>query len=187
MPPSVSLNRNFRRFAARGERFARDTRGVTAIEFGLLAIPFFAILGATLETAIVFLASQIMDSAVQDSARLIRTGQAQSASYTAADYRSAICASLYSLFDCSKLKIRVRVVADFASAKTNTPVQTSGPNKGQWTVVETFTPGGRNAVVIVEAYYKWPVILNLGGFSLQNQPDGTRLLGSVRVFRNEPF
>ena len=52
---------------------------------------------------------------------------------------------------------------------------------------EQYTPGIGGSVVLVEAYYKWPVILNFGGFSLQNQPDGTRLLSGVRLFRNEPF
>ena len=42
-------------------------------------------------------------------------------------------------------------------------------------------------VVLVQAYYKWPTIVRLPGFNLQDQVDGTRLLGAVRVFRNEPF
>jgi hypothetical protein len=40
---------------------------------------------------------------------------------------------------------------------------------------------------MVQAYYKWPVILNFGGFNLQTAGDGTHLLSAVRVFSNEPF
>ena len=63
--------------AARGRGFRRDERGTTAIEFGILGMPFFALLAAILETSYVFLAGQILDTAVQDSARFIRTGQVQ--------------------------------------------------------------------------------------------------------------
>jgi hypothetical protein len=40
---------------------------------------------------------------------------------------------------------------------------------------------------MVQAYYKWPVMLNFGGFNLQTAGDGTHLLSAVRVFSNEPF
>ncbi len=66
-------------------RFRRDEKGVTAVEFGLLSLPFFAIIGAILETSLIFMASQILDSAVNDSARLIRTGQAQAANFTSTE------------------------------------------------------------------------------------------------------
>jgi hypothetical protein len=40
---------------------------------------------------------------------------------------------------------------------------------------------------MVQVYYKWPVILNFGGFDLATNSDGTHLMGAVRVFENEPF
>ena len=52
-------------------RLVRDQRAVTAIEFGMLAFPFFAIVGAILQTSVVFLASQVLESAVHDAARTI--------------------------------------------------------------------------------------------------------------------
>jgi hypothetical protein len=41
--------------------------------------------------------------------------------------------------------------------------------------------------MVVQAYYKWPVILNLGGFNMANLGSGERVLGAATVFRNEPF
>lgn len=173
----------------RSGAFAHDERGVTIIEFGILAIPFFALIGATLETAVVFLGSQFLDSAVQDSARLIRTGQAQGNGYTAANFRTAICDGLYGLFDCSKLKVKVSVVTNFANATVTSPVQPAVDctTTCNWTIVEQYNPGVGSDVILVQAYYKWPVMLNFAGFNLMDQPDGTRMLGAVRVFRNEPF
>lgn len=165
-------------------RFKRDERGVTAIEFGLLALPFFAIIAAILETAFIFLASQVLDSALNDSSRLIRTGQAHEAGYTATTYRAAICDNLYALFDCDALKIRVSEVANFAGANIGTAAD---PVTGNWTIVEAYDHGGGNSIILVEAYYKWPIVLNMFDFNLSNLPDNTRMLSAVRVFKNEPF
>ena len=56
-----------------------------------------------------------------------------------------------------------------------------------WTLNETYAPGTGGDVVVVQAYYKWPTLVNLPGFNFQNLPDGSRLIGSSRVFKNEPF
>jgi hypothetical protein len=53
-------------------------------------------------------------------------------------------------------------------------------------VVDSFAPGSNSSVVMVEAYYKWPTIVNLPGFDLATMADGTRLLSAVRLFQNEP-
>jgi Flp pilus assembly protein TadG len=180
----------------RGRAFGRDERGVTVVEFALLAIPFFTIITAILETSMIFLAGQILDSAVQDSARLIRTGQAQSSTpaYSAADFRAAICDGLYGMFDCDagdgKLRVNVSVIADFSAASAGYPLETGDecePGGCQWTLADDYAPGGGGDVVLVRAYYKWPTIVNFPGFNFQTLPDGTRLLGAARVFRNEPF
>lgn len=173
----------------RGGRFARDERAAVAIEFGILALPFFTLIFAILETTMVFFAGQILDSAVQDASRLIRTGQAQTASYTAANFRTAICSGLYGLFDCAQLRVKVSVVSNFTSATITPPTQTGSncTTTCAWTLTEAYAPGIGGDVVLIQAYYKWRTVVNLPGFNIANQPDGTRLLGTVRVFRNEPF
>src|SRR5690349_9686251 len=114
---------------SRARRFGGDDSGVTLIEFGILALPFFTIVLAIVETALVFLAGQILDSAVNDSSRLIRTGQAQTSTpaFNAAAYREAICAGLYSLFDCDvaddKLRVSVTVISDFGAASFDYPLK----------------------------------------------------------------
>ncbi len=177
----------------RGQSLARDDRASTAIEFGILAVPFFALIGAIIETSMVFFAGQVLDSAVQDAARQIRTGQAQGqAGYTIDSFRNEICNGLYRLFDCSKVKVKVSVLTTFSNTNTtlSQPIKTGctiTPTEDCWNVTQTYAPGVGSSIVLVEAYYKWPVIINFGGFNLQNQPDGSRLLAAVRVFRNEPF
>ncbi len=178
----------------RARRFGGDDSGVTAIEFALLALPFFTIILAIVETALIFLAGQILDSAVNDLSRLIRTGQAQSSTpaYNAETYRAAICAGLYRMFDCNgdRLRVSVTVISDFSAANFGYPLKTGEDCKKEkcdWTLADEYKPGKGGDVVLVQAYYKWPTVVNLPGFNFQTLPDGTRLLGASRVFRNEPF
>jgi Flp pilus assembly protein TadG len=174
--------------AIRRCRFGHDENGATAIEFALLGPPFFAIIGAILETSVVLFSSQVLDSAVSDANRLIRTGQAQAAGYTQAQFKTAICGRLFGLFgDCSGLRVRVTQINDFASAQVTSPLQTDCVETCEWTIEEAFDPGKGSGIVVVQAYYKWPVILGYRDVGLADQPDGTRLLATVRVFRNEPF
>ena len=192
---SGSLRRLIRsRLRRRGGQFRRDQRAAVAVEFALLALPFFTIIGAILETALVFFAGQVLESAVHDSSRLLRTGQAQSANFDAGDYRAAICDGLYGLFDCNsgRMLVRVEVLDGFSDASSViSPPVASGcstdPDDCAWTTAETFDAGVGSSIVIVQAYYKWPTLLNLPWFNLANQAGGDRLLSGIRVFRNEPF
>ncbi len=164
--------------------FARDERGVTMIEFGLLALPFFAIVAAIMETSVTFLASNIFESALHDSTRLIRTGQAQKADYSLPTFRAKICERTYGMFDCNKIMVRVRTVPSFAEATVSDPID---PNTNDWVIVEQYQPGVSKSIVIAEVYYKWDTMFDIMGFNLQSLSDGTMLMGSAEVWRNEPF
>lgn len=168
--------------------FLRDEKGVTAIEFGLLAVPFFSIIGAILETSVVFLSGQILDSAVQDTSRFIRTGQAAEANLSAAGFKQQICNRLYGLFsDCNALHIEVNVLSDFTNASITPPVNKNCTTACGWTRPESYNLGQGSSIVMVQVYYRWPTMLHFGDLSLANLKDGSRLLGAVTVFRNEPF
>jgi Flp pilus assembly pilin Flp len=69
MPPSRASKTNILR------RFGRNRKGAAAVEFALVAPIFFAVLFAIIELALVFFASQILETVTQDSARLVMTGQ----------------------------------------------------------------------------------------------------------------
>jgi Flp pilus assembly protein TadG len=179
----------------RWRAFCREDDGVTLIEFGILAIPFFTIIAAILETGLIFLAGQILDSAVQDASRSVRTGLAHSSSFDEDAFRAEICSGLYNLFDCTagdneRLRINVAVVGDFSSAAATYPLATGESCTSAscpWALASAYDDGDGSSVVMVRAYYKWPTIVNLAGFNFATLPDGSRLLGATRVFKNEPF
>ncbi|WMT87421.1 pilus assembly protein [Pelagibacterium sp. 26DY04] len=166
-------------------RFARSDRGVTAIEFALVGPVFFAIIGATIETALVFFAGYALDTAVIDSSRLIRTGQLSRVA-SAEDYRREVCGRLYGMFDCDQLRIAVTEINDFADFSPSDPIEQAS---GAWVMsVDQPLPafaGSKN--YIIEAYYKWPTIMNVPGLNAGQMADGKRLLATSHVIQTEPF
>lgn len=164
--------------------FARDQRGVTAIEFAFLALPFFGLLAAIMQTALVFLGSQFLESAVYDTSRLIQTGQAKN--FTHAQYKAQICNRLYGLFNCSDVKLKVNTVG-LNPPPTTSPIKPDGSWASDWSSPTDFEPGGGGTVVRVQAYYNFPAPLNAFEVLVKGGTAGKQLLGTSIVFINEPF
>src|SRR3984957_11583012 len=89
-------------------RFRRNRRGSAAVEFALIAPVFFALLFAIIETAIMFFASQILETVAQESARQIMTGQAQAAGYSANTFlTTVVCPQIPAVLTCAKIGVDV--------------------------------------------------------------------------------
>ena len=166
-------------------RFVRQQDGAAAVEFGLVAAPFLALIFAIMETAIVFFSGQALETAVADSARLIMTGQAQTQGFNQAAFKNAVCAKIYGLFDCQNgVYVDVKTFTTFAS------VDHAVAGRRQRQLPEQhvgYTPGGPGDIVVVRLFYQWPVYVSLLGFNLQNMSGGKRLLVATAAFRNEPY
>ena len=165
-------------------RFARGNDGIAAVEFGIVAAPFLALMFAIMETAIVFFASQTLETAVADSARLIMTGQAQQSSFTQAQFKSAVCAKILGLFDCANgIKIDVKTYSSFSSISTAKPIDANGNLQTNF----GYTPGNPGDIVVVRLMYEWPIYVSLLGFNLADMSGGKRLIIATAAFRNEPY
>ena len=165
-------------------RFTRHQRGAAAIEFALVIIPFMAMLFAIMETAIVFFATQVLETAVADSARLILTGQAQNGGYDKTSFKTAVCARITGLFDCANgIYVDVRTFTDFSSVSMTSPLDGSG------TLVNNFVyqPGGPGQIVVVRLFYQWPIYMQIWNPQLTNMSGNKRLLVATAAFRNEPY
>jgi Flp pilus assembly protein TadG len=163
-------------------RFARRQDGAAAVEFGLVAAPFFALMFAIIETALIFFAGQALETAVADSSRLIMTGQAQQQGFSQAAFKNSVCARIYGLFDCANgVSVDVKTFSNFANVSMPSPIDENG------NFVDNFTyqPGGAGDIVVVRLFYQWPVFVSLLG--LNNMANGKRLLIATAAFRNEPF
>lgn len=165
-------------------RFVRRQDGAAAVEFGLVAEPFLALLFAIMETAVVFFSGQALETAVADSSRLIMTGQAQTGGYNQAAFKNAVCAKIYGLFDCQNgVYVDVKTYTTFDGVAMSNPVDANGNFVNNF----TYTPGGPGDIVVVRLYYQWPVYVSLVGFNLSNMSGGKRLLVATAAFRNEPY
>lgn len=166
------------------QRFARGEDGAAALEFGMVAAPFLALMFAIMETALVFFASQTLETAVADSARLIMTGQAQSQSFDAAAFKTQVCNKISGLFNCATgLYVDVKTYSSFGSVDNSAPIDANGNLK---TSSFGYTPGGPGDIVVVRLMYQWPVYTSFG-LNLGNMAGNKRLLMATAAFRNEPY
>ena len=167
-------------------RFARREDGLAAVEFGIVALPFFAMMFAIIETAMIFFASQVLETAVADSARLIMTGQAQQSNFTAAQFKDAVCAKIPALFECaSGLQIDVKTFSGFSSVNNTKPIDANGNlQTGNF----GYAPGQQGDIVLVRLMYQWPVYTSLLGLDkLADLNNNKRLIMASAAFRNEPY
>ncbi len=163
-------------------RIARDSGGVSALEFALVAPVVIALLVAILQTGVVFLYQQVLQSATTQAARLIMTGQAQAQNIGSSAFVADVCSDAGSMFDCSKLSANVQKFSSFSSMTQSN--QVSG---GTFTPSNNFDMGGPGDIVLVQVFYQLPVSGGPLGFTLANTSNGNAVLVATSVFRNEPY
>jgi len=164
-------------------RFRRNRRGSAAVEFALVAPVFFALLFAIIETGLMFFASQVLETITQDSARMIQTGQAQTASYTQAQFQSYVCSQIPALFNCANVYVDVENYPAFTNVTINSQIDASNNfiNNMQ------YNPGGPGDIVVVRLFYQWPLFVTGLGYNISNLAGSKRLLTATAAFRNEPY
>ena len=174
------------RFAA---RFARAERGVTAVEFGLVAVPMLLLTFGALELAMVFLVSTTLDAATETASRQIRTGEFQvSPANTQADFKNLVCGGMSWLNGrcASGVTVSVQTFSSFATLAAAPPVNPTTFNPAAATC---FSTGQQTDIVLVRTYYVWTLFTPLLNNALENMGAGSgkRLITSTTAFRNEPF
>lgn len=170
-------------FFNRGTRFARDRRGVTAIEFAMLALPFFALILAIFETSLIFLGELTLDNAVDRVARQVRTGEISKAKMSEQDFSKAICGRVEFLMDCSKLKIDLANYSDFAAIPAGAPIKNGDIDSSAF----GYAPPASETIASLRVYYKWPVTTDIMRKYLSDMADGSHLLVGMAAFKTEPF
>jgi Flp pilus assembly protein TadG len=166
--------------------FIADRKGATAVEFGLVAAPFIALLVALIQTFLVFFSQQLLESVVTGSSRLILTGQAQAQSMTQSQFAKAVCSNVVILFNCNNLMIDVEGAGSWSSANTGTPTLTFD-SSGNVTNIWQYNLGNPGDIVVVRVMYQWPVFMGPLGFNLANLGNGNRLIMASTAFMNEAY
>lgn len=181
------------RALTRAKRFFGNREGTAAIEFAILAIPFFMLLFAILELAIVFFINSTLTHSVSEAGRQIRTGNFQACG-TQDNFKKLVCSNMRGLGNCEK-RLRIDVVSggNFGSITLSEPPKppekdpsdpssTDDVPNGDW--VDT----GANAPVVIRGLYYHKLVLPPQLTRLENvRGSGIRLLNATTAFKNEPF
>ncbi len=182
-------------------RFRRDRDGGVAIEFAILAIPFFLLVFAIIETCVAFAAEQTLNYAVDTLGRQLRTGQitfntGEATDVTEEQFKTQFCSELSIMIACgddvdNRLFIDLKSYASFGAMPTKVPRKS-----GDWGDLDTtgfaFNPGGSASINMLRAFYKWRVTADLVRPYITNiRVDGSLpeyyLIVSTTAYRNEAY
>jgi Flp pilus assembly protein TadG len=186
----VGRRARYCRFAAMGPdtraksllpRLLASTEAGAALEFALVAPPLFALILATLQLVLVFLAQAALETACEGSARYVLTGQAQSNFQGVYNAQGALVTTPQQQFNtyiCSQIQGFLGCGYLFGDVTSGTSYSTVNLAEPTWTfdaegnVSNTFnySPGTQGAIVVVRLYYFWPVI-SLLGFNITSTTD----------------
>jgi Flp pilus assembly protein TadG len=162
---------------------ATNEGGASAVEFALVATPFILLVFIALQTALIFFFDQALQTATQQSARMVMTGQ--TASLNQSGYHAVVCAHLSSMFNCNNLWVDVQSAGTFSALNTAPIVPTYDPHTGKVSNTWQFNQGAPTDVVILRVMYDWPVVGGSWGYA--DQANGTHLMMATAVFKNEPY
>ncbi|ACE89240.1 MULTISPECIES: TadE/TadG family type IV pilus assembly protein [Rhizobium] len=185
---------------------ARSRDGAAAIEFALLAIPYFVVIFAILETFIAFAAEELVSNAVDTMSRRMRTGQitynlGRTTDMTQTQFRQAFCDEISILISCSateastpnKLYLDVQTFATFSAIPTTIPKLSTDRYSDLNTAAIKYSPGGAGTINMLRAYYRWEIITDLVRpyITTIRPSDGsmptTYLIIATAAFQNEQY
>lgn len=129
-----------------------------------------------------FLASTLLQGAVADAARLIRTGQLQSDADPETTFQEALCDMAGVLMNCSDFQYQVETLAAFSDADMEPETDDDG------NLTETpFDLGGVSDVVLVRVVYLYPLMTPAIGAFFADYPGNKRMLMATTVLESEPY
>ena len=181
MPSSIASSASARTL---WRRFRRNRAGSAAVEFALVAPVFFALLFAIIEVALMFFASQVLETITQESARQILTGQAQTAGLTQTQFHdNVVCPQISALFTCANVFVDVESYPSFSNISINNQTDCSSTFNN----IMHYSPGNPGDIVVVRLFYQWPLFVTGLGFNMCNMSGNKRLLVATAAFQNEPY
>jgi Flp pilus assembly protein TadG len=163
-------------------RFWRCDKGVNAIEFAFVVPIIIAILLATAQVGVIFIAQAYLNEVAEAGMRTVLTNQANN--LTQAQFKTAICSNVAALFNCTNLIVQLQQAPTTpASMATAMPQFDSSGNLKQQTSY-ALAPAPSQMLLVV--MYQWPVIGGPMGLNFGSLGNGAYLLVSTQVFMIEP-
>ena len=110
-----------------------------------------------INSALILLAGQVLQTAATSAGRLVLTGQAQNANYTAAQFKSNVCASLTVMFNCAS---NLYIDVESTSTSSFSGINLANPTNSNGTLNTSgfgYSLGNPGDLVIVRLIYQWPI------------------------------
>ena len=156
---------------------------MTAIEFSILAAPFFFLVFAMLETALIFLSGIALDQAVDRAARLVRTGEAARLSMTAPQFRDEICDSAVIITTCSDVHVDLRSLDSYRDIPKGFNTDSGSLDSSDF----LYNMGGSGELASLRVAYGMPLYTSVMHRFFSNLDGGAFLITSATAFEIEPF
>jgi Flp pilus assembly protein TadG len=188
--------RSARRF---GLRLRRDEDGATAVEFGLICLPFFMLLLGVLGVCQLFFWIFTAENAVWTASRDMRTGAFQTASSGSpyagltgdalkTAFRQQICNKTVNATDCFNNSV-VLVQSTNLGGTISDPQCTTASNAlvANTDAMAAFSAGASSSVVMVTLCYAWGFGGKLPFLPVAKLSNGAFLIQASAVFETEPY
>jgi Flp pilus assembly protein TadG len=163
-------------------RFWRCDKGVNAIEFAFVVPIIIAILLATAQIGVIFIAQAYLNEVAEAGMRTVLTNQANN--LTKSQFATAICGNVAALFNCNNLIVALQQAPTTAAAMSTAMPQFD--TNGNLTQQTTYNVAPAPAQMLLVVMYQWPVIGGPLGLKFGGLGNGAYLLVSTQVFMIEP-
>lgn len=169
--------------------WARQEDGVVAVEFALLAIPYFLFIFGIMEVSFLFLNGALLESAIMNAARKVVTGEMHSSGEgekeLALKFRANLCSEMVLTRECEK-----KIVIDaydvskdfdgFSGFAKNPPAPPTDPDN------PPFDIGQGGSMIVMRATYTYTMFTPFVGHLVAGADMQLNFTSTVAL-QNEPF
>ena len=178
----------------------RDARGVTAIEFAVIAPVLLLLMFGILEFSAIMLVSNMMESATAITSRLGKTGYVTAGSSRSDTILASVRDRTQGLVNPALLSIASKYYSQFSQIGDPEPWNDANANgvaetgeyqdingNGQWDADMGLAGyGGAGAVVVYTVTYPWPIMTPILREVIGNA-QGNYVINATSVVKNEPY
>lgn len=176
----------------KARNWLRNERGATAVEFGIVAVPFFLFVMAILGVGLYFFTTNSLEHGAEAAARQIRTGQAQKGALTVGEFKQLVCDEAGTYIDCNKLRVLVQNASSWSGITPDSCLDEDknlAASTGEADDEIADYTGEASQVVLVTLCYEWDLAKSFKLLKLGKNTDGSgaAVLQAATAFRTEPY
>jgi Flp pilus assembly protein TadG len=170
---------------------------MAAVEFAMLALPFFLFILGVIGMGLYFFTNSSLDYAVETASRKIRTGEVNTGgsnggNMTVGEFRDLVCTTAKPMLDCSKLAVLVQHASDWSGIAPTSCVDGNGNITNSTGSKDEFVAkysGDASDVVLITLCYQWDLANQFSFLKLGSggNKGGPAIMQSASAFKSEPY